>query len=279
MTPIISVPHFTHLKVPLHIVSARREKLAAWLQQHSYVPLNEVCSRFQISEATARRDLAALADRKQIRRTHGGALGEYYHRFPTFLDRQRLATAGKQDIARRARALIKPGMACFFDGGTTIFAIAEELQRFPVTPMTAITNSLPVAELLAPVAGIGAHLLGGELVPRQSVLVGRVASKALEFYHIDVAFLGAEGLDAKGAWNSQEEVVELQRDLVKDSRQVVLCADRTKMGRIAPVFLAKWKEIDLLLTDATPEEAHAAGVPTFITKPTPNNEPQTLHCL
>ena len=249
------------MKVALHIVSARREKLAAWLQQRSYVPLNEVCLRFQISEATARRDLAVLADQKQIRRTHGGALSEYNHRFPSFVERQRVVSEGKRGIAQRARNLVQPGMACFFDAGTTIFAIAEELQRSPVTPLTVVTNNLPVAELLAPVEGIAVHLLGGELLPRQSVLVGRAARKALEFYYIDMAFMGAEGIDAEGVWNSQEDVVELQKGLIKDARQIVLCADGTKMGRSAPVFLARWSEIDILLTDAKPDAARAAGVP------------------
>jgi DeoR/GlpR family transcriptional regulator of sugar metabolism len=157
--------------------------------------------------------------------------------------------------------LIEQGMACFFDGGTTVFAIAEELQSSPVTPLTIITNSLPVAELLAPVDGIGAHLLGGELVPRQSVLVGSVARKALGFYRIDIAFMGAEGMNEKGAWNSQEGVVELQKGIVKDAGRVILCADGSKLGKRAPVFLARWKEIDVLLTDGTEKERRAAGVP------------------
>ncbi|MGA3169416.1 MAG: DeoR/GlpR family DNA-binding transcription regulator [Chthoniobacteraceae bacterium] len=258
----------SEMKVPLRIVSARREKLAAWLQQHSYVPLNEVCARFQISEATARRDLAALASGHQIRRTHGGALAEYSHRFPSFIERQRVSAAGKQAIARRAWSMIQPGNCCFFDAGTTIFAIAEELQRVPVTPLTAITNSLPVAELLAPVQGIGVHLLGGELLPFQAVLVGRAARMALEFYEIDLAFLGVQGADIEGVWNSQQEVVEFQKRLINDARQVVLCADATKLGRTAPVFLSHWKEIDHVLTDAPPPAARTAGVPQkFLSQP------------
>lgn len=255
------------VKVPFHVVSARRDRLAAWLQQHSYVPLNEVCTRFQISAATARRDLTALAKQNQVLRTRGGALGDEYHRFPSFLERQKIAFDGKQSIARRAQTVIEPGMACFFDGGTTIFAIAEELQRSPVTPLTIITNSLPVAELLAPVKGISAHLLGGELVPRQSVLVGRMARKVLGFYHIDVAFLGAEGINARGAWNSQEDVVELQKGIVRNACKVVLCADRSKLGRAAPVFLTRWKEIDLLLTDASPADARVQGIPDIFPQP------------
>jgi DeoR/GlpR family transcriptional regulator of sugar metabolism len=249
------------MKVPLHIVSARREKLAAWLQQRSYVPLNEVCSRFQISEATARRDLAILADGKQIRRTHGGALAEYNHRFPSFVERQQVAAAGKRRIARRAVKVIQPGTVCFFDAGTTIFAIAEELQRTPVAPLAAITNNLPVAELLAPVEGIRVHLLGGELLPRQAALVGKAAGMALDFYDIDVAFLGAEGADGEGVWNSQEDVVQLQKRLIERAGRVALCVDGMKIGHRAPAFLARWREIDLLLTDARAHEAHGGGVP------------------
>jgi DeoR/GlpR family transcriptional regulator of sugar metabolism len=257
------------LKVPFHIVAARRQKLAAWLLHHSYVPINEVCTRFQISEATARRDLAALASGKQIRRTHGGALADYNHRFPSFMERQRVASGGKKAIAREALAMITPGSTCFFDAGTTIFAIAEELQRMPVTPLTAITNSLPVAELLAPAEGIGVYLLGGELLPRQSALVGRAARMALEFYNIDLAFLGAEGADSEGVWNSQEQVVEFQKRVIGGARQAILCADARKLGRRAPVFLARWKEIDRLLTDAKPSEAVTAGIPVqFFNQPT-----------
>lgn len=235
--------------------------MAAWLQQQSYVPLSDVCSRFRVSEATARRDLAVLESEKQIRRTHGGALSDYNHRFPSFMERQRVAAEAKQSIARQACATIRPGMACFLDAGTTIFAVAEELQRAPVTPLTAITNNLPVAELLASVPGIGVHLLGGELLPRQSVLVGRAARMALDFYTIDVAFLGAEGADAEGVWNSQEEIVEFQKRIVAEAGRVALCADASKLGRRAPVFLARWKQIDSVFTDASAGTAESAGVP------------------
>jgi len=255
------------MKVPLHIVSARRDQLAAWLRQRSYVPLNEVCTRFQVSEATARRDLSALAAGKHIRRTPGGAISNSNHRFPSFLERQRLAAGGKQRIAHRAVRMIQPGSTCFFDAGTTIFAIAEELQRAPVRELTVLTNNLPVAELLAAVDGMRVHILGGDLLPRQSVLVGPAAAKALAFYKIDIAFLSAEAADAEGVWNTREDVVQLQRGLIAAARRIVFCADATKLGHRAPVFLAPWRDIDALVTDASPAAAAAAGIPRTLRKP------------
>jgi DeoR/GlpR family transcriptional regulator of sugar metabolism len=255
------------MKVPLHIVSTRRERLAAWLQQRSYVPLNEVCSRFHISEATARRDLTALAASKHILRTPGGAISDSNRRFPSFLERQRLAARGKYRIARRAARMIQPNTTCFFDAGTTVFAIAEELQREPVIPLTVLTNSLPVAELLAGVEGISVHILGGDLLPRQSVLVGPVAVKTLAFYKIDMAFLCAEAADSEGVWNTRYDVVELQKGLIGAARGIILCADATKLGRRASVFLAPWSDIHVLLTDAGAAAAAAAGIPLSHSNP------------
>lgn len=57
------------MKVPLHVVKARRERLAAMLAQYGYMPVGELCRRLEVSEATARRDLAALAGEKKIKRT------------------------------------------------------------------------------------------------------------------------------------------------------------------------------------------------------------------
>jgi DeoR/GlpR family transcriptional regulator of sugar metabolism len=161
--------------------------------------------------------------------------------------------------------MIRPGTTCFFDAGTTIFAIAEQLQREPVGPLTVLTNSLPVAELLVGVEGVRVHILGGDLLPRQSVLVGPAAARALEFYKISIAFLGAEAGDAEGVWNTREDVVELQKALIAAARRVILCTDATKLGKRAPVFLAPWQKFHTLVTDATPDSASAAGVPRTLT--------------
>ena len=62
------------MKVPLHIVLARRERLAQIIEQHRYLPVKELCQRLEVSEATLRRDLAALVQAKKITRTYGGRI-------------------------------------------------------------------------------------------------------------------------------------------------------------------------------------------------------------
>ncbi|MDP9292615.1 MAG: DeoR/GlpR family DNA-binding transcription regulator [Verrucomicrobiota bacterium] len=237
------------MKVPLHIVNSRRDRLATWLQQQTYVPLQEVCKRFAISEATARRDLAALVAQNKILRTYGGALSEYNQRFASFMERKERNGAAKRAIAKKARRLILPGTTCFLDAGTTIHALAEELQRSPIAGLVIVTNSMPVAELLANTPELTVQILGGHFLYRQSVLAGEGARKALSFYNIGQAFLSAEAMNSQGIWNSQDEIVALQRRVMSRSAQNIFCLDGSKLGPKAPSFLTGWNQVDLLVSD------------------------------
>src|SRR5882757_7297390 len=109
----------------MHVVRARRERLGQLLEQHRYLPVKELCRRLGVSEATARRDLAALVDEKKITRTYGGALHEFNDRFPSFRDRQGQGARAKEKVARMALAYFEPDRTYFFDSGTTIFALAQ----------------------------------------------------------------------------------------------------------------------------------------------------------
>ncbi len=246
------------LKVPLHIVEARRHRLADYLRHHAYAPLADVCGEFGVSAATARRDLAALAAQKRIVRTYGGALTEFAQRFPSFREREHEHARAKRRIAAAAREHLRPGTTCYLDSGTTIFALAGELRRRPVPGLRVVTNNLPVAELLSEGApDVSVCLLGGELLARQAVLVGAVARKALRFHAIDQAFISAESADAAGVWNSQAEVSSLQQKVLEESAHSVLCLDASKLGGAAPAFLAPWGRFDLLITDASASRLRA----------------------
>ncbi len=239
------------MRVPQHIVNRRRAELAAWMQQQGHVSLQAVCVRFEISEATARRDLAALEADQQIVRTYGGALSEYNQRFASFRDRLASAPEGKRSIAERARQRIRSGITIFLDAGTTLFAIAEAIAAAPPESLVVVTNNLPVAERLAGVPGLRLMLLGGELLARQSTLVGEAAIASLALYRIDLAFLGVEAANTEGLWNSQEEIAAFQRDVARRSAVTCYCADATKLGRAAPAFLAPWSQVAHFITDAS----------------------------
>lgn len=234
----------------MHVVEARRRHLALLLRQNGYMPVRDLCDRLGVSEATVRRDLVALESENKIKRTYGGALVDFNLRFPSFQQRQLQSPEAKRRIGLEALKFLQPGFTCFLDSGTTIHAVAEVIREQLVLPLTIVTGNLPVAEALAQVEEIQVFLLGGRFLQRQSVLLGDRACDTARKWKFDLAFMGSEGLDAAGVWNSQHDVVKLQKTVMERSDNVAFCLDRTKIGSRGPQFLSKWKPNYLLLTDA-----------------------------
>lgn len=249
------------MRVAVHLVEKRREELAHLLSKERYLPLAEICKRFSISEATARRDLAHLESSKKIQRTFGGAVSFFNARFPSFEQRLQENERAKRKIARLAALRISPGMKCFFDSGTTAYLVAQELLKLPVRPLTIVTANLPVAELMAESDGLDVHLTGGQLVVRQSVLLGPASRDALRQWEFDAAILSAEGMNREGLWNSQEEIILTQREVMSRTQKCFAILHRKKLGVTTPHFLCEWVPKLHLFTDAAAEELAAHGIP------------------
>lgn len=248
----------------MHIVEARRDRLAALLESHRYLPLQELCGKLGVSEATVRRDLAEMAKRNILKRTHGGALVEFNERFPSFQERRSTGGMGKTRVAAAAARFLRPRGTYFLDAGTTIHAMAQCFLEKPSLPATIVTSNLPVGELLAGVQGLQVFLTAGQILGRQSVLLGETARRSLEFWNFDIAFLSAEAANAQGVWNSQNAIVDQQLVAMRQSARTLLCIDSTKIGKTAPQFLSGWPDIDTLLTDATPDHLARSGIlPSF----------------
>ena len=230
------------------------------IAQHGYMPVSELCRRLKVSEATARRDLAALAGEKKIKRTYGGAVSDFDNRYPSFTERTGKSRKAKAQIAAAAVSYLSPGLTVFLDAGTTIYAIAEAFRARPLTPMVFITPNIPVGEMLAAIPGVQVFLVAGQLLARQSTLLGEAAVRSLQFWRFDVAFLSAEGMDAAGIWNSQAAIVAQQKVAIQRSARSIFCLDGSKLNRQAPDILLPWREVDVLLTEQPISQLVETGI-------------------
>ena len=248
------------MRVADHVVQARRQRLAGLLARHHYLSLGELCDRLDVSEPTARRDLAALAADRSITRTRGGALVEYNQKFPSFRERLGRASAVKRRLAETAARLLKPGQTVWLDGGTTVYYVAEALADRRPPGLVVVTHNMPAAELLADLGDVDVHLLGGQYFRRTSLLLGPRTVSAARRWRFDVALLGVEGIDRAGLWNSLRDVVSLQRAVLRASALSVVLADAVKFGRRAAEFLGRASGVDRILTDASASDFEAAGL-------------------
>lgn len=250
------------MKVPLHVVEARRERLRELIRIDGFLPLAEICRRLTISEATARRDLVAVAGAGQITRTRGGALADYNIGFASHGERATLARSAKGRIASAALRRIPRSGKVFLDAGTTVQALARALRHRGSTALTVVTNSLSVATVLGGARGVELHLLGGMFLHRQSLLLGDEAIASLRSWRFDAAFLGGEGIDPTGITNSHEDIALFQQAVLERSHAPCFCLDATKVGRAAPHLVATWRQLKgaTLITDAASAVLAAAGI-------------------
>jgi DeoR/GlpR family transcriptional regulator of sugar metabolism len=249
------------VRVPIQIVNGRREELRALIRRDGFMPISQICRRLRVSEATARRDLTAVAAGGHITRTWGGALADYNAHIASIDERFRRAQSAKGRIAAVAAAMVPASGVVFLDAGTTIVAVARALaRRRGLLGLKVVTNSLPVASALGGLSGVALHVLGGELLDRQAALFGPRAIRALREWQFDAAFFGGESADAVGIPNSHPDVVAFQRFVVQRSGQSYFCLDGTKLGGGAPHCVAGWDDFSALISDASPGRLRAAGL-------------------
>jgi len=255
------------VRVPVQIVNGRREELRALIRRDGFMPISQICRRLRVSEATARRDLTAVAARGHISRTWGGALADYNSHSASIDERSRRERTAKGRIAAVAAAMVPPSGAVFLDAGTTIVAVARALaRRRGLEGLTVVTNSLPVASALGGIRGISLHVLGGQLLDRQAALFGSRALRALREWRFEAAFFGGEAVNAAGISNSIPDVAQFQRFVLRRTRSAYFCLDSTKLGGAPSHCFANWGDFSALISDASAKRMAAAGLQARITQ-------------
>src|SRR5277367_3540884 len=229
------------------LAETRRRNLLDLITRQGYVTLDELVTVLGVSESTIRRDLEALDLAGSIKRTHGGAVdtGEV-RSMPAFDDRTETAAAEKRAIGLAAAALLQDGDTVLLDGGTTTLEVARALigRRVQV-----VTNSLPIAQLLASSQQTDLILIGGYVYPRTGVALGPLAIATMQSIRVRKAILGAGGVVAEGIYNSNMLLVETERQMMSCGQEVVIVADHTKFGRLALARLCGLDDVHRVVSD------------------------------
>lgn len=234
------------------LASQRRAAILARVEESGAVRVSELVEALGVSDMTVRRDIERLDSEGLLERVHGGALALLTRASdePGFTAKSSLMTAEKHAIALAAARLLAPGATIGISAGTTTYEFARVIRNMP--PLTVVTNSIPVAQLLHE-SSSSSHdvvLTGGVRTPSDA-LVGPVAVGSLQDLHVDRLFLGAHGIDASAGLTTPNLVeAETNRALVRASRSVCVLADHTKVGIVGLSTFLQLREVDTLITDA-----------------------------
>jgi DeoR family transcriptional regulator, aga operon transcriptional repressor len=241
--------------MPVEIAANRRRhradrfgRILGLLSENGSVDVAELALDLGVSEATIRRDLAALADQRLLERAHGGAVFQGGAELPVRY-RAGHAHPEKVAIAQAAADRVADGEVVALTGGTTTLEVARCLAHRG--EVSVVTNALNIAAELAARPNVKLIVTGGVARGISFELVGPLADLTLGRINIDLAFVGVDGVHRDAGLTTQNETeAATNRVLIERSRKAIVVADASKLGRVVFASICPLSAVTELITDA-----------------------------
>lgn len=233
----------------------RKSQIVEMVMERGNITIAEICSRFNVSDMTARRDLNELDRQGLLRRVHGGAianLGRSYE--PSFQTRAVKNKDAKAAIGVKAAELIYDGDSIALDVGTTTLEIVPGLKG--KRNLTIVTSCLQIAAMIVDQISleVDARLIitGGIVRPRELSMVGHIPERVYQDLHVDKAFIGIGGISLEeGLTEYNIEDTQIKRILINNAREKIVVADGAKFGVTTFTSVAALTEVDKIVTDTS----------------------------
>jgi DeoR/GlpR family transcriptional regulator of sugar metabolism len=214
------------------MAASRRREIADLLRQDGAVTVAMLEQRFGVSSMTARRDLAELERQGLARRTHGGAVvpGTAAHE-DSFQHRLRIDAAAKERLAAAAVAVVAAHETIYVDSSSTAWFAARALVASRM-PLTIVTNSVPVMELVGAADAANVELIGigGSMRRLTRSFVGPHAVRTVLEHFADKVFLSVKGVSSAGMLTDADPLeAEVKRAMISQAEEPVLLVDGSKL--------------------------------------------------
>ncbi len=238
----------------------RHQMILDILAEQQFASVKTLTGQLHSSEATIRRDINKLATEEKLRKIRGGAealeTADSTVKRPTLnssaflLDREK-HTATKRAIAERAVSLCDEGDSIIINGGSSTYMMGEFLAR---RQMNILTNSFVLAQELVANSNNQVTLPGGEIYPRQGIVLSAFDNDTIQYYHASKMFMGTPGIGDFGVMESDPLLIRSEQKLQRQSDKLIILADSSKLGRRSNLIFTPLENVDVLITDSRAPE-------------------------
>ncbi|TPW30248.1 DeoR/GlpR family DNA-binding transcription regulator [Pararhizobium mangrovi] len=252
----------------------RHRIILSAVQDRPVATVTELVDLTDSSEATIRRDIAALHVQKRLRRVRGGAEALNPPQFPGLAGRpfrvnETINIARKRAIAKEAVALCEDGESIIVNGGTTTFQMVHWLAS---RRLQVFTNSFPIAEHLLKHSKNSVMLPGGTIYREQNIVLSPFDNDVTRNFYARRMFMGAQGLGPLGLMEADPLLVQAEQKLVDQADDLVVLIDSSKFDQRSSLILCGLDRISTVITDDALEDRHAAmldsaGVALIVAEP------------
>ncbi|WON76769.1 HTH-type transcriptional regulator UlaR [Serratia sp. UGAL515B_01] len=243
--------------------SQRHNAIIDLLQSKGQISVADVIAAFEVSPATARRDINKLNEIGKLRKVRNGAEATCPPRtaWSPLNIHQTQHLDEKMRIARAAAQLCLPGESVVINCGSTAFLLGREMCGKEVQ---VITNYLPLANYLIEREHESVVIMGGQYNKSQAITLAPQDGDA-SLYAGHWMFTSGIGLTTDGLYKTDMLTAMAEQKMLNYVGKLVVLVDSSKVGQRAGMLFSRTEQIDIVITgqDASPaivEQLRQQGV-------------------
>lgn len=229
--------------------ASRLKEIQDYIINKETVSMEDLCSKFNISMNTARRDIGELVTSGIVKKVYGGVT--VCSRPPVQLNEGSVKNREvKIRIAERAAEYVCDGDIIYIDSGTTT---AHMIKYLKDKTITIITNNLNIIVAAVPFNNIDIIAIGGNFSRKTNAFNGFNNSLILKDFNINKAFLSTIGISIEnGLTNEIPLEYQIKKAVVEKSSNIFILADNTKFNVSSMLTFCELQKVDCLITDKEP---------------------------
>lgn len=229
----------------------RHRIILSAVQTRAVATVTDLVEMTGTSEATIRRDIAALHVAGRLRRVRGGAEAVTPPAQSRLVGRpfsvnETMNVTLKRAIAKAAVDMCEDGDTIIINGGTTTFQMVYPLVN---RHMQVFTNSFPIAEYLLHHSKNTVVVPGGAIYREQNIILSPFDSDVSQHFYAKRMFMGAQGLGPRGLMETDPLLVQAELKLISQADEVVVLVDSSKFAGRSSLVLCGLDRIATVITD------------------------------
>lgn len=224
----------------------RHHEILSLLKENQIINVSFITKHFDISPATARRDIAKLDEQGKLKKIRNGAerIEEKRLRWSPLNINSTDHYEEKSQIAMKAAELCQPGDSAVINCGSTAFLLGQQLCGKGVQ---IVTNYFPLASYLIEEEHEDVVLIGGQYNRTQGIFLNPALS-TLMGYAGNWMFTSGKGLTETGLYKTDMLTAVAEQQMLGRIDKLVVVVDSSKVGSRTGMLFCPAEKIDYLIT-------------------------------
>ncbi|MGF1777562.1 HTH-type transcriptional regulator UlaR [Vibrio nomapromontoriensis] len=224
----------------------RHNSILSLLEDKQTINVAHIIDSFNVSPATARRDIAKLDELGKLRKVRNGAerVESKKRKWSPLNINSTEFYEEKSAIAQAAADLCQSGDSVVINCGSTAFLLGQQLCGSDVQ---IVTNYFPLASYLITEDHDDVIIIGGQYNKAQNIFLNP-APNSLGGYAGNWMFTSGKGLTEVGLYKADMLTAVAEQQMLEQIDKLVVVVDSSKIGQRTGMLFCESKNIDIVIT-------------------------------